>query len=169
MAQAGVTAPTGGPRSLSPSLTRHLVGRFSDFPVDPELRPVADPNTRLAYHPTRSRPGFHVSPLAGLPGIGALGSCTVSSLPRFTRDEVATHMTQDDCWVIVGKLVFDVTEFVAGADHRGGRASILRNGGKDIGQHVQFHSDEMMRILKKFYVVGRLVDDDEDAASCVLQ
>jgi len=104
-----------------------------------------------------------------LPAIGSAGTCSLSALPRFSRAEVATHCAPDDCWVIVGRYVYDVTEFVAGADHRGGRASILRNGGKDIGQHVQFHSDEMMRILKKFYLIGRLSEEDDDTASCVLQ
>ena len=35
---------------------------------------------------------------------------------RFTirPEEVATHQTEDDCWVIVGDQVLDVTNFLSG-------------------------------------------------------
>jgi cytochrome b involved in lipid metabolism len=47
----------------------------------------------------------------------------------FSEAEVAKHNTDADCWVIVGGMVFDVTNFLD--DHPGGKASIIPFAGKD--------------------------------------
>ncbi|CAK9017149.1 Cytochrome b2 [Durusdinium trenchii] len=50
---------------------------------------------------------------------------------RFTirPEEVATHQPEDDCWVIVGNLVLDCTEYLA--QHPGGKQAILNCAGTD--------------------------------------
>ncbi|KIX92181.1 uncharacterized protein Z520_12062 [Fonsecaea multimorphosa CBS 102226] len=43
--------------------------------------------------------------------------------------EISTHKTSDDCWIVVGGNVWDVTDFAP--THPGGEAIILRYGGRD--------------------------------------
>merc|ERR1719504_309728 len=47
----------------------------------------------------------------------------------FTLDEVAKHVTKEDCWVVVDGQVLNVTKFLP--DHPGGELAILTFAGKD--------------------------------------
>lgn len=47
----------------------------------------------------------------------------------YTMAEVAKHNTGSDCWVVVGDMVLDVTEFMP--DHPGGKKAIMLFAGKD--------------------------------------
>lgn len=50
-------------------------------------------------------------------------------LKTFTREEVAKHSSENDCWIIIDSAVYDVTKF---ADmHPGGAKLLLEYGGKD--------------------------------------
>lgn len=46
-----------------------------------------------------------------------------------TRDEVAQHCSEADCWVILAEGVFDVTEFIH--HHPGSKELILQFAGGD--------------------------------------
>ena len=41
----------------------------------------------------------------------------------YTREEVAQHNTEEDCWVIVGEQVLQLEDFLE--DHPGGKAGTL--------------------------------------------
>merc|ERR1712141_12083 len=47
----------------------------------------------------------------------------------FTMTDVAKHTTKDDCWVVLGGRVLNVTKFLP--DHPGGELAILTFAGKD--------------------------------------
>lgn len=51
----------------------------------------------------------------------------VSKLRRITREEVATHNTKRDCWVILHGLVLDVTKYAP--FHPGGSRFIIQSAG----------------------------------------
>eukprot|EP00658_Telonema_sp_P-2_P078953 TRINITY_DN7521_c0_g1_i2.p1 TRINITY_DN7521_c0_g1~~TRINITY_DN7521_c0_g1_i2.p1 ORF type:complete len:114 (+),score=53.34 TRINITY_DN7521_c0_g1_i2:153-494(+) len=48
---------------------------------------------------------------------------------EYTMDEVSKHNTSKDCWVVVGDMVLNVTEFLP--DHPGGKKAIMLYAGKD--------------------------------------
>ncbi|CAK7567195.1 MAG: fatty acid alpha-hydroxylase [Sporothrix epigloea] len=52
------------------------------------------------------------------------------TLPSFTTAEVEKHNTEDSCYVTVGNIVYDVTDFLEA--HPGGAGLVLEYGGKDI-------------------------------------
>ncbi|KAI7863590.1 hypothetical protein BDF14DRAFT_1842392 [Spinellus fusiger] len=78
----------------------------------------------------------------------------------FTLSQVASHTTEDSCWVIYNKKVYDITGFIE--DHPGGGDIILEHAGtditlvmKDVLEHV--HSDAAYDIFDD-YVIGDFDD-----------
>lgn len=51
-------------------------------------------------------------------------------LPTFTRDDVESHASSNDCFVTIGDNVYDVTDFLE--SHPGGPELVLEYAGKDI-------------------------------------
>lgn len=73
-------------------------------------------------------------------------------LPTMPTHDVATHDSEESCYVTVGANVYDVTTFLC--DHPGGGDLILEYGGKDVSDimgdelfHV--HSEAAYEILKE--------------------
>lgn len=52
-----------------------------------------------------------------------------NNLRPLCYSEISKHSKEDDCWIIIGGLVFDVTEFMH--YHPSGKHEILQWGGKD--------------------------------------
>mmetsp|Transcript_70390 Transcript_70390/g.147380 ORF Transcript_70390/g.147380 Transcript_70390/m.147380 type:complete len:520 (+) Transcript_70390:1-1560(+) len=77
-------------------------------------------------------------------------------MKTFTRDEVAKHNTEKDCWMIIDGDVYDVSSFAK--FHPGGRKTLLDLGGLDVtdefwGLHRHEVLDRYAR-LKKGRVSG---------------
>ena len=63
-----------------------------------------------------------------------------------SAEEVAKHNTAQDCWVILGGKVYDVTDFLD--DHPGGKKAILVYAGRDATE--EFEMLHAPNVLKKY-------------------
>ena len=50
-------------------------------------------------------------------------------MSNITVEELAKHITEEDCWILIGETVYDVTKFQN--DHPGGKETIFSFAGKD--------------------------------------
>lgn len=64
----------------------------------------------------------------------------------FTKEEVAKHTSDKDCWVILNDFVYDVTSFLD--DHPGGKKAIMLYAGKDATK--EFEMLHKPQILTKY-------------------
>ena len=85
----------------------------------------------------------------------ALTSAIASTPATFSAEEVAQHDSEDDCWLVIGGVVYDVTPFLR--SHPGGIAIVLPYAGRDATRI--FHELHDLDFLKEFgrrYVIGTL-------------
>ncbi|CAI5450878.1 unnamed protein product [Caenorhabditis angaria] len=77
----------------------------------------------------------------------------------FTRKEVNMHCSDDDCWIIYGDYVYDITDFLY--THPGGAEILLEYAGGDATDAFESvgHSIDARVMLAK-YEIGILHDDD---------
>ncbi|PRP87943.1 hypothetical protein PROFUN_02680 [Planoprotostelium fungivorum] len=83
---------------------------------------------------------------------------------EWTLEQIATHNTEDDCWLIVNNGVYDITAYFD--YHPGGKKALVKFGGRDASENVQFHSDKMLFLLNKYFYVGRVQGTKDNA--CVI-
>mmetsp|Transcript_1482 Transcript_1482/g.4640 ORF Transcript_1482/g.4640 Transcript_1482/m.4640 type:complete len:123 (-) Transcript_1482:54-422(-) len=77
------------------------------------------------------------------------------SMPFYTAEQVRTHNTADDLWIVLGNKVYDVTQFVK--QHPGGDAILAVPGGNaTIAFYGHGHSDYAVSI-KDLYVIGHMI------------
>eukprot|EP01116_Phalansterium_solitarium_P020413 TRINITY_DN6006_c0_g1_i1.p1 TRINITY_DN6006_c0_g1~~TRINITY_DN6006_c0_g1_i1.p1 ORF type:complete len:250 (-),score=59.72 TRINITY_DN6006_c0_g1_i1:493-1242(-) len=81
----------------------------------------------------------------------------------YTAEEVAEHRSARDCWMIINGCVYDITPYIG--HHPGGSRALLKFAGRDGTENVQFHSREMMRLLRTYFYQGRLAGAGR---SCVI-
>ncbi|KAF4664579.1 hypothetical protein FOL47_005066 [Perkinsus chesapeaki] len=74
----------------------------------------------------------------------------------FTKEQVAKHDNDDDCWVIINGQVYDVTKYQN--EHPGGSLALSAFAGKDCS--LEFNTVHEKDMLKDYqqYLVGSLVD-----------
>ena len=76
---------------------------------------------------------------------------------RFSKADVAKHNKEDDCWVIIGKQVLDVTKFLP--DHPGGKRAITLYAGKDATEEFDMlHKREVIGKYAPECIIGELAE-----------
>ncbi|KAL0094509.1 cytochrome b5-like heme/steroid binding domain-containing protein [Phycomyces blakesleeanus] len=74
------------------------------------------------------------------------------SVQLFTYEEVSTHNTRDDLYMIINNKVYDITKFVE--EHPGGEEVLVDEGAKDATASFNDigHSPEASEMLEKYYI-----------------
>mmetsp|Transcript_15884 Transcript_15884/g.28284 ORF Transcript_15884/g.28284 Transcript_15884/m.28284 type:complete len:132 (-) Transcript_15884:1600-1995(-) len=80
----------------------------------------------------------------------------------FTKEEVAKHNTEEDCWLIIRGKVYDVSTYLD--DHPGGVEIVTDLSGEDATDDYDDvgHSEDADEILEK-YLVGTLEGQEDKA------
>ncbi|KAK5665453.1 hypothetical protein QVD99_007801 [Batrachochytrium dendrobatidis] len=81
----------------------------------------------------------------------------MSKFQQVTRQEVASHNTPKNAWIIIDSLVYDITNFAA--LHPGGEHIILEVAGKDATK--EFYSFHRHEVLAKYprILIGGIVNE----------
>ncbi|KAI7903331.1 acyl-CoA dehydrogenase/oxidase [Cokeromyces recurvatus] len=78
---------------------------------------------------------------------------------KYTIEEVAKHVVDDDCWIVIHDKVYDVTSFLE--DHPGGKKVLLKAAGMDASKQFDaFHNPNILKGLAVKYEIGQLVTAD---------
>eukprot|EP00667_Euglena_gracilis_P008087 EG_transcript_8180 len=90
------------------------------------------------------------SPFARRPN-GLVGSPTSPSVKLYPMSMVREHNRPSDCWIVVDRKVYDVTQWAK--SHPGGEDNILQLAGQDASAEFhRFHSTYAAELLPSFYV-----------------
>ncbi|MQL87139.1 hypothetical protein Taro_019675 [Colocasia esculenta] len=70
----------------------------------------------------------------------------------YTLADVSKHNTPEDCWIVIGGKVYDVTKFLE--DHPGGDEVLLSATGKDATDDFEDvgHSTSASAMMDEYYV-----------------
>jgi len=91
----------------------------------------------------------------------------MSDKPQYSREEVASHNTKGDAWIIIDGKIYDVTKFSKA--HPGGTKMLLDVAGTDASS--QFNTFHTRRVLEKFHPklhVGDLKDYTAETTTTIL-
>ena len=85
---------------------------------------------------------------------------------RVTMEEVAKHVTKEDCWVVVNGRVLNVTNFLP--DHPGGELAIFTFAGKDATEEFNMiHPPDVVDKYVPSAVIGMLGAGKEGGTATV--
>ena len=78
---------------------------------------------------------------------------------EYTMEEVAQHSADDDCWIVVGESVYDVSDFMP--VHPGGAGMLQMVAGKDATDFFEeLHKPQVLEEVGAQYRIGRLAGAD---------
>ena len=77
-----------------------------------------------------------------------------------TREELAKHTSEDDCWLAIFDRVYDVSEF---KDHPGDFDILVESAGRDSTKEFQdaSHSKKAIEDMKDYYIGDLDLDSPE--------
>lgn len=71
-----------------------------------------------------------------------------------SKEELAKHKTEKDCWIAIKGEVYNVTDFLS--DHPGGKKAILMYAGKDATTEFEMlHKPDIIDKYGKDFKVGK--------------
>ena len=77
------------------------------------------------------------------------------NLETYTLEEVKKHKHNDDCWIIINKQIYNVTDFLS--EHPGGKKTILSYAGRDATKPFEsLHRPEILDKYGKTFQIGFL-------------
>jgi len=107
-------------------------------------------SSSLTAAPSATSPTTTNTPNAAPGGAAAPAK---SAQKEYTKDEVAKHNSEKDCWVIVNGQVLDVTSFLK--DHPGGKKAILLYAGKDATEEFNMlHKPDVVEKYAPESIIG---------------
>tara|TARA_B100000945_G_C20419352_1_gene616921 strand:+ start:418 stop:1800 length:1383 start_codon:yes stop_codon:yes gene_type:complete len=78
-------------------------------------------------------------------------------LPYISSEQIKLHNSENDCWIIINNLVFEVSDFLN--KHPGGKLVILNSGGKDVTDAFEnYHNASIHNKLHPF-LIGKVLAD----------
>ncbi|BEI93158.1 uncharacterized protein CcaverHIS019_0507860 [Cutaneotrichosporon cavernicola] len=131
-----------------------------------ETKVTADPATKsvtlnFSFGGAGGAPAVQAAPVAAPVAAAAPATAPapaaapVKKSGEYTAEEVAKHNKPDDCWVIIGDEVLDVTEFLN--EHPGGAKAILLYAGRDATEEFEMvHPDGVIAKYAPEAVIGKL-------------
>lgn len=75
-------------------------------------------------------------------------------LKMYTLRDIQKHNSENDCWIIVNGIVYDVTNFIN--LHPAGKECLLKRAGTDCTRDLGFHSGRAIKILQSM-CIGKLI------------
>ena len=70
-------------------------------------------------------------------------------------EEVNQHNSDTDCWVVIDKKVYDISEFVS--QHPGGKQILVNVSGDDVTDYFYgLHRKEILEEVASDYLIGEL-------------
>jgi len=92
----------------------------------------------------------------GLKRIEMVRNQLKSAASEYTLEEVSKHNKEEDCWVVIGDKVYDVSKFLV--DHPGGKDAIMLYAGQDCTEQFELmHQESVLKRYGPNLVIGNLV------------
>jgi flavocytochrome c len=145
----------GGNSLLDCVVFGRIAGReVAKFLIETRLATTAQ--SRVAVLQSQMQPAIaQAAPATQAASPPAPAAAAAGPKKKYTLEEVAKHTTEEDCWVVVGKQVLDVSKFLP--DHPGGKRAIMLYAGKDATEEFDMmHKREVIDKYSPESVIGEL-------------
>jgi L-lactate dehydrogenase (cytochrome) len=77
-------------------------------------------------------------------------------MDQYTMVEVREHDQKEDCWIVINRKVYDITNFLS--EHPGGSSILVTVSGQDATDYFEeLHRPEILDEIAGDYLIGELV------------